>query len=468
MKFTSVLIAFLGAVAAERKSFTAYTQPITLEQGGISNAFHVLKIPKGPIAVYRFAGDIVEFAADGTVIPTPNYDAYLHHHVVGSRHERYASQDGKWTPMKPKGAYRGVGFGAGTEARGTPQEFYFPYAFFTAEGEDEWIANVHIINTRKMTPAQAHRCLECPCTAEDDFSNGTINGVENPHECSPQLLHDNNTVCSFETYTGGLWCCNTGEFCLEKNELPTPAPATSTYYMRYTIEYDDIKPENRELYLAGCCDASGDLVHHGAVEYDVPKCDPSVNPGCVYTISARQHVGQGNMVFDLGNDYVQDDREVELVYAVGHQHRAGLGIHLYNDTTDELLCSSVPTYGNGTVAGNEDGYVIAMSTCTFNPPRRMRTTDVLRIVASYDSTTAHTGVMSLWYLAIADVVPAAETTTKGLATSADVASTSWPTLGVAASAAAVAAVIVAAVMVYRRQARQGYDQVDSEKTPMQQ
>ncbi|EQC37065.1 hypothetical protein SDRG_05292 [Saprolegnia diclina VS20] len=460
MKFASTVLALLGAVVAERKTFTAYTQPITLEQGGISNAFHVLKIPKGPIAVYRFAGDIVEIAADGTVIPTPTYDAYLHHHVVGSRHKRYANQEGKWTPMKPKGAYRGVGFGAGTEARGTPQEFHYPYAFFTTEGEDEWIANVHILNTRQMSPAQAHRCLECPCTAEDDFSNGTINGVENPHECSPQLLYDNNTVCNFATYTGGLWCCNTGEFCLEKNELPAPAPPTSTYYMRYTIDYDEIQPENKELYLAGCCDASGDLLHHGAVEYDVPKCNPDENPGCVYTISARQHVGTGNVVFDLGEDYTLDDREVELVYAVGHQHRAGLGIHLYNDTTDEHICSSMPTYGNGTVAGNENGYVIAMSTCTFDPPLRMRTTDVLRIVASYDSTLAHTGVMSLWYLAIADVPK--ETTTKVLAPAASTDSNGW---GYVVGGLVAVAVAATAAVVYRRHTRQGYAQVEGDKTP---
>ncbi|OQR96117.1 hypothetical protein THRCLA_07372, partial [Thraustotheca clavata] len=180
MKITTLLLSVAGSAVAIRRSYTAYTQPIILDQGGVSNAFHVLKIPKGPIAVYRFAGDIVEIAADGTVIPTPTYDAYLHHHVVGSRHKHYEDQKGKWTPMKPEGMYRGVGFGAGTETRGTPQEFYHPYAFLTAEGEDEWIANVHIINTRQMAPEKAHRCLECPCTSEDDFSDDKINGMENP------------------------------------------------------------------------------------------------------------------------------------------------------------------------------------------------------------------------------------------------------------------------------------------------
>ena len=44
-----------------------------------------------------------------------------------------------------------------------------------------------------------------------------------------------------------------------------------------------------------------------------------------------------------------------------------------------------------------------MGACTFDPPRRMKTTEKLRIVGRYNSTEAHTGVMSLFYIAIADV-----------------------------------------------------------------
>ncbi|OQS06230.1 hypothetical protein THRCLA_01709, partial [Thraustotheca clavata] len=261
------------------------------------------------------------------------------------------------------------------------------------------------------------------------------------------------------TYHGGLWCCNTGEHCLEKNELITPAPPNSTYYMRYTIDYDEIQPDNRELYLAGCCDASGDLSHHGAIEYDVPKCDPSINPGCVYTVSTRQHVGTGSAVFGLGDDYTIDDREVELVYAVGHQHRSGLGIHLFNDKTDEHICSSMPTYGTGIEAGNENGYVIAMSTCTFNPPLRMRTTDVLRIIASYDSTVGHTGVMSLWYLAISNVPKTSQSTSLDSVVSPS--QTSWKVVG----AFSIAAVATIAIAMYQRAKHQGYEVVN-ENTPV--
>merc|ERR1711976_784335 len=39
-----------------------------------------------------------------------------------------------------------------------------------------------------------------------------------------------------------------------------------------------------------------------------------------------------------------------------------------------------------------------------NPPRRMSTTDLVRVTARYDSTVAHTGVMSLFYIATAEPV----------------------------------------------------------------
>lgn len=397
-----------GAVKPEVQRHTALTGALPLTQGEVTNTFHRLPIPRGPIAVYRFEADVVEKDAVGNIVPVANFDAYLHHHVAGSVHKHYAEQAGKWAPMKPVNFSRSVGFGAGTESRGTPQEFQYPYAFLTVEGEDEWVANVHIINTRKLAPASAHRCLECPCTSEDTFTANAVNGRSFAADaCNAELRAENNTVCAAATYHGGLRCCEDAQFCLEKAELAAETPETSTYYLRYTIEYAVVVPENRALYLAGCCDASGDEAHHGNVEYDVPVCDPAIHPGCVHTLATRQSLDVGqSSVLATGQDGAGPlvDREVELVYAVGHQHRGGLGIHMYDERTGDLLCSSVPTYGTGDVVGDERGYVTAMSTCTFDPPRRMRASDGVRVVALYNNTEAHTGVMSLLYVALADVV----------------------------------------------------------------
>jgi hypothetical protein len=419
MKIGAFALALLSATlcasatSAEKpevKRHTALTAPLPLTQGEVTNTFHRLPIPKGPIAVYRFEADVVEKDADGNVIPVGNYDAYLHHHVVGSVHKHYAESADKWTPMKPVNFSRSVGFGAGTESRGTPQEFKYPYAFMTVEGEDEWVANVHIINTRKMSSANAHHCLECPCTSKDVFTENAVNGREFVAEsCNADLRFENNTVCSAATYHGGLRCCEDSEFCLEKEDLAVESE-TSTYYLRYTIEYSEVVPENRPLYLAGCCDASGDESHHGNVEYDIPVCNPEIHPGCVHTLSTRQSLdlGQSSVYRFMQDDQNFEDREVELVYAVGHQHRGGLGIQMFDEKSGDLLCSSVPSYGNGAEVGNENGYVVSISTCTLDPPRRMRASDIVRLVALYNNTEAHTGVMSLMYLALADVVAPTE------------------------------------------------------------
>lgn len=411
----------------EIQTHVAYTRPIPLAPGGVSNAFHRLPMPKGPIAVSRFEADIVERDPDtGEMIPVLLSDAYLHHHVVGSG----GASKNKWTPMKPQNFSRAVGFGAGTESRGTPQAFVFPYAFVTVEGEEFWIANVHIINTRSLAPELAHRCLECPCTAENRHgmdaswsslakNSNTTSRIINP-QCNAELQAVENSACFHETYHGGLRCCENGVSCLAQDEVAEHPMTMSTYYLRYRFEYVTLSsvssPTIKPISVASCCDATGDLEHHGAVEYDLPLCNPELHPGCVYTLSTRQTIDalSGQSVYSVldgpgaANADSGTGEWIELVFAVGHQHRSGMGIHLYNDTTDELICSSIPTYGNGTGIGNERGYITAMSTCTFDPPLIMRRNTVVKIVSNYDNTLAHTGVMSLFYLAIAEInAPAA-------------------------------------------------------------
>ena len=77
--------------------------------------------------------------------------------------------------------------------------------------------------------------------------------------------------------------------------------------------------------------------------------------------------------------------------------------YLYEN--DTLLCQSLPSYGTGATGeiGNEPGYINAMSTCTFNPPLRMKTTDKIEVIGKYYANQAHSGVMSLFYIAMADV-----------------------------------------------------------------
>jgi hypothetical protein len=325
--------------------------------------------------------------------------------------------------MKPADANRGVGFGAGTESRGTPQKFYHPYAFTTVHGEDELVANVHIINTRDMSLADASHCLECPCTSVDVFStNQTIlTSVAKHHrrswdDCNSDLKEERNTACSVDTYYGGLLCCETGEFCLDKfdfnlTQFPKKKGPISTYYLRYTLTYAEVTEGTKPLHLAACCDASGNETVTGNVEYDIPKlCDSDDsldNETCVHTLTTIQMLhGPTSSAFGTGrskNGKDEEKQQVDVVYMVGHLHRGGIHMTAHDHVTGELICKSTPTYGTGDEILNERGYITSMSTCTFDPPLKMNTTHPILITSSYDARESHTGVMSLFYIAIAGV-----------------------------------------------------------------
>ena len=433
--------------------FAALTKPLPLFPGEVTNTWHTLNIPKGPIAISEFAADIVEIdPVTGEIVPVPLSDAYLHHHVVYSKHKFYEHQKHWWSPMKPPEANvnRGVGFGAGTESRGTKQEFPFPYRFTTVQGEDELVANVHVINTREMPLKQAHRCLECPCTMEDrvgmepdteeedeDKEQGwfhwrhkkkqppsnskkdnttllesVIHRRRNWTRCNTELMEEQNSACFPELYYGGLICCEHGEFCLDdcyisQTQLKEADNSTqSVYYLRYNLTYTPMTPDVKPLYLAACCDASGNETSPGNVEYDIPKCSDD-DDDCIHTLETIQSLhGASKTGFGTSAAEQEVDQYVDVVYMVGHLHRGGVSMSAYLEKNKTLLCESFPEYGKGKPGeiGDEPGYINAMSTCTFDPPLRMKTTDKIRVVGKYNSSEAHTGVMSLFYIAISDVV----------------------------------------------------------------
>jgi len=424
----AVASASASSGAAESKTYTRLTGAMPLRPGEVSNTYHRLAIPPGPIAITEFKAEVVEKDSDGNVVPTPLRDAYLHHHVVFSEQESREEEHRRrrWFPMKPRNrdaVDRGFGFGAGTESRGTPQKFPDPYAFVTDEGEDELMANVHVINTRRLSEADAGHCLECPCTEDDVFaSNGTILGSvaarrKNWGECNLDLVHEGNDSCFPWTYKGGLLCCEHGDFCLDAydanstgyNEgLAEAAGPVSTFYLRYQLTYTALKRDTRPLFLAACCDASGNDTVSGNIEYDIPplcdKDDTAENEACVHEVTTTQMLhghGESFGTGELAKEYA--DREVDVVYMVGHLHRGGLSMMAKDAKTGEVLCESLPSYGSGNEVGDEAGYINGMSTCTFDPPRRMRTSDPLIITGRYDARKAHTGVMSLFYVALAEV-----------------------------------------------------------------
>lgn len=418
-------------------TYSSLTKPMPLYPGEVANTWQDIAIPPGPIAISEFAADVVEVDdATGAIRAVPLDEAYLHHHAAFSSQDYYHLEDKKahwlwwrWSSSsknKPATVHRGVDFRAGTESRSTRQKFPYPFRFTTVWGEDKLVANVHIINTRAMPLDQAHHCLQCPCTAEDrvvssDGNNMTLlkSVVDRRHnwdECNNQLMNENNTACSPDTYQGGLLCCHHGEFCLDDfymhpsqvhhNASNLANSVQSTYYLRYNLTYKTVSSEVRPLHTTTCCDATGNITHSGNIEYDIPQLcnDRSDNsPTCIHKLETIQQLD--GLVSKGDQKNVRKNTYVNIVHMVGHLHRGGTEITAYlNDAGGNVVCQSVPFYGSGSAGeiGNEPGYIISMSKCIFDPPLRLKTTDQLRVVAKYNATEAHTGVMALFYIAVAD------------------------------------------------------------------
>ena len=61
-----------------------------------------------------------------------------------------------------------------------------------------------------------------------------------------------------------------------------------------------------------------------------------------------------------------------------------------------VLCSSIPTYGQGKEAGNEAGYIVGMSTCYPQPGSvKINVRETLILESNYSSAQRHTGVMEI-------------------------------------------------------------------------
>lgn len=411
------IVSSSPAPASGELTFTALSKPLPLYPGEVTNTWHHIEIPNGPIAISEFSADIVEKDGDGELVAVPLSEAYLHHHVVYSSDKRYKTTEKK-----------GVGFGAGTESRGSRQIFPYPYRFTTLPDEDEFVANIHVINTRSLTPDQAYHCAECPCTQEDYVKEGERK--KDGDLCNAQLQDESNPSCYPEMYAGGLHCCHHGEFCLDEYYIPetniplankttkerTPNPelnaTQSVFYLRYTLSYQPLTEQDtaqiHPLYLAACCDATGDLTSNGNIEYDIQPCtNTDGEDECVHTLTTTQQLDGSSSAGPFAPNANEDkEKWVDVVYMVGHLHRSGISMDLYYAENDTLVCQSLPRYGNGSVneIDNEPHYINAMNSCTFDPPLRMKTTTPLKIVGKYNSTLHHTGVMSLFYIALADVL----------------------------------------------------------------
>ncbi|CAA0827314.1 Unknown protein [Striga hermonthica] len=354
-----------------------------LQPGSVSNKFYYnIDFPRGHIALKSFDAEVVD--EKGNSIPL--HETYLHHWLVVRYIQRKGAIQNPENPdyviVKNDGlCNHGLiqYFGLGSETRKTDTHVPDPYGIemgnpaLVPEGYEElWMLNVHAIDTRGAEDAPG--CTECRC----DLYNLTVEGYGG------------------HPYKGGLRCCGDGKRCRVKEGFED---VQRSLYLRYKVTYVDwdasILPV--KIYIIDVTDLwtreDGDHreKHRCLIEYDVESCPVGVaNDRCTHTTTVKVSLPTGG----------------DVIYGVGHQHKGGIGSTLYGEGGREI-CSSVPTYGTGDGPGNEDGYIVGMSTCYPKPGSvKISAGEFLTLVSNYSSKEAHTGVMGLFYLLIHE--PSAE------------------------------------------------------------
>ncbi|CAJ2677949.1 unnamed protein product [Trifolium pratense] len=367
---------------AKIKSAVFLSPKFELGPGLVSNRFYYdIDFPRGHIALKSFNAEVVDEAG----IPVPLHETYLHHWLVVRYHQsKYSDRVHVRNSGICQGDTLGQYFGLGSETRGTATDIPDPFGIEIGnpaeipEGfEEKWMVNIHAIDTRGAEDKSG--CTECKC----DLYNVTV---------------DSHGRSIRPDYKGGLLCCYDYTQCKLKEGFEGPK---RSLYLRYTvkwIDWDDyIVPV--KIYIFDVSDTlklsdgskGTNSDHNCKNEYQVESCSTNNKEenGCV-------HVKRTNLPLQTGG-YV--------IYAVAHQHSGGIGSTLYGQD-GRVICSSIPTYGNGNEAGNEVGYIVGMSTC-YPQPGSVKIIDgeTLTLESIYNNTKEHTGVMGLFYLLVAEQLP---------------------------------------------------------------
>lgn len=394
-----VLLTLPGSLAAITKNEKGWksavflSPKVELKPGSVSNKiYYNIDFPKGNIAVKSFNAEVV----DEQGVSVPLHETYLHHWVVFRYHQRIGVEVPKYTQnlgfhqsdfnlltnSGPCQNSLGQYYGLGSETRRTPTDVPDPYGLEVGNPseippgyEERWLLNIHAIDTRGVEDRLG--CTECRC----DLYNVTIDEYDRPLRPG---------------YIGGLKCCYDEVQCRLRQGFQG---LKRNIYMKYTIEWVDwdssLVPVRAYIFdvtdLWKKTDSGVESKHHCLIEYQVESCSDSdlSDNGCVDTKRVSLTMPKGGVV----------------VYGVAHQHTGGVGSTLYGEG-GRVICSSMPTYGDGKEAGNEAGYIVGMSTC-YPEPGSVTISDgeTLVLESHYNASKRHTGVMGLFYIMVADAPP---------------------------------------------------------------
>ncbi|KAK2437562.1 hypothetical protein QL285_022436 [Trifolium repens] len=289
-------------IKPKTKSAVFLSPKFELGHGSVINRFyHDIDFPRGHVALKSFNGEVVD--EDGN--PIPLHETYLHHWAILRYYQsKNATQENIDVPNSgtcQENILRHY-FSLGSETQGTTT--YIPDPFGIEIGNPaeipEGFEEKWLINIHAIDTRGAEDKVGCT-ECKCDLYNVTVD------EYGKAIKPD---------YKG----------------VPVKI---------YIIDVTD------SLKISD--DSKGmDFDHSCEVEYTVEACstDHKEGNGCV-------HVKRTSLPLQTGG-YV--------IYGAAHQHLGAIGSTLFGQD-GRVICSSIPSYGNGNEAGNEDGYLVSMSTC---------------------------------------------------------------------------------------------------------
>ncbi|XWS37025.1 hypothetical protein CRYUN_Cryun19dG0008300 [Craigia yunnanensis] len=366
-----------------------------LGPGSVENRFYYnVDFPKGHIALKSFNAELIDEEGN----PVPLHETYLHHWLVRRYYLRKGVEILGFNDTKKlnssdyiSGRNSGICqnrlgqfFGLGSETRKTATDVPYPYgievgnpAEIPSGFEERWMLNIHAIDTRGVEDKWG--CTECRCylynVTEDEYGRS--------------LRSD---------YKGGLLCCYDRTQCRVKQGFEG---IRRNLYLRYTVKWVNMDSSvvPVKIYIFDITDSwkrssssTGiNSEHYCKGEYEVESCRATglADDGCIDNKRISLDMPFGGYV----------------IYGVAHQHAGGSGSALYRED-GQLLCSSMPIYGEGEEVGNEAGYIVGMSTCYPQPgTAKISERETLILESNYSSIRHHTGVMGLFYILVADQLP---------------------------------------------------------------
>jgi hypothetical protein len=300
-------------------------------------------LPAADVVVRTQAAQVV----DGQGQPVPLSQAYLHH-VFGSNV---------------------VVAGEGAEVRGSPLRAALPAPLgrvvraAAAAPDAARTVNLHLIDTRGVAAADLKPCIECWCRQEGGGGGS-----------------DSGAIAYVQPPTGSVGCCRRCP-----SALRGAAPDVE-YRYQYNTTYEVLTPAleaSLRPVFAGILDLSG------RVEYDVA----AAGPGAASTLTRAYPTG-----LDF---FCPQAKPFAVARCWAHQHIGGKYVALYDG--DVEICRSTAVYGNATgAAGNEEGYLVAMTGPALAEPYVVAPGRALRAESVYDASMPYAGVMSALAVELAD------------------------------------------------------------------